>query len=176
MARTGEGARRDTMNELPREAAEIATLPLDPPDRLVEEHAALDVGGRTVELRYLGRGHTDHDLVIHLPDSGVAFAGDLVTKSNFPYFGDAYPLDFPATVRGLGDLRWETLVTGHGGLADRTYLAFHLARLTTLVDVARDAHTAAADWRDAVSRVDLPRNSASDGLRRAFAQLDGALP
>jgi glyoxylase-like metal-dependent hydrolase (beta-lactamase superfamily II) len=172
---TGAKQRRDTMKELPDEAADIEALTLDPPDRLVEEHASIDVGGRPVELRFLGRGHTDHDLVIHLPDERIAFAGDLVTKSNFPFFGDAFPLDFPASIRALGDLAWDTLVTGHGGLADRDYLAQHLDRLTAIVDTARVARDTGADWRDLVGRIPLPKGSAFDGLRRALAQLDGSL-
>ena len=166
---------RDTMKELPKEAADIAGLEADPPDRLVDRHESLEVGGRRVDLHHLGRGHTDHDLVIHLADAGILFAGDLVTKSNFPYFGDAYPLDFPATIEAIGALPWETLVTGHGGLADRDYLALHLERVTVMATVAREAHKAGLTWRDAVSQVPLPKNSASDGLRRAFAQLDGSI-
>jgi len=175
LERTAVQQRRDTMKELPDEAASISALVIDPPDRLVDEAATLDVGGRPVALRFLGRGHTDHDLVIHLPETGVAFAGDLVTKSNYPFFGDSFPLDFPATVRAIGDLSWSTLVTGHGGLADRGYLALHLERLSTIVAVAHAASEAGADWRDVVGQVPLPRSSASDGLRRAMAQLAGAL-
>ena len=33
----------------------------------------LDLGGRGVTLRHLGRGHTDHDLVVHVPDAGAVF-------------------------------------------------------------------------------------------------------
>ncbi len=173
LAETGERQRADTMKELPDEAAEIATLVLDPPDRLVEGLTTIDVGGRAVDLRYLGRGHTDNDLVIHVPDARTLFAGDLVTKSEFPFFGDAYPLDFAATVEGIGALAWDVLVTGHGGLGDRDYLDHHLGRLRTLADVATRAHAAGARWRDVVGEVPLPRKSASDGLRRAYAQLDG---
>jgi glyoxylase-like metal-dependent hydrolase (beta-lactamase superfamily II) len=175
LERTGEQQRRDTMKDLPGEAADIQALTLDPPDRLVEDQATIDVGGRRIGLRFLGRGHTDHDLVIHLPDARIAFAGDLVTKSNFPFFGDAFPLDFPLTIRALGELAWDTLVTGHGGLADRGYLARHLDRLTAIVDAAREARDAGGDWRDLIDRIPLPRGSASDGIRRALAQLDGLL-
>ena len=175
MERTGEQARRDTMNDLRKEAADIEALVLDPPDRLVEERATIEVGGREVELLFLGRAHTDHDLIIRVPDANVVFAGDVVTKSEFPYFGDAFPLDFPATVAAIGELGWDTLVTGHGGLADRAYLAYHANRVRTLVKVARRAYAAGVAWRDVVGDVSLPRNSATDGLMRAFAQLDGAL-
>ena len=63
-------------------------------------------------------------------------------RANFRIFGDAFPLDFPATVAAIGALGWDTLVTGHGGLADRDYLAYHENRVRTLVEVARRAHAA----------------------------------
>jgi glyoxylase-like metal-dependent hydrolase (beta-lactamase superfamily II) len=172
---TGEKQRRDTMKDLPLEADAIAALALDPPDQLVDDRATIDVGGRRVDLLYLGRGHTDNDIVIHVPGVAVLFAGDLVTKSEFPFFGDAYPLDFPATVEALGALPWETLVTGHGGLGDHDYLAYHQDRVAKLADVARRAHAAKVPWRDVVGEVTLPKKSAADGLKRAYAQLDGTI-
>src|SRR4051794_38097958 len=61
-----------------RELAEgLAAVTVRPPDRTVHQTATVDVGGRTVELRHLGRGHTDGDLVVHIPDAGVLVAGDL---------------------------------------------------------------------------------------------------
>ena len=59
--------------------------------------------------------------------------------------------------------------------ADRAYLAFHRDRLATLADVARRAHAAGQPWKSVVSEVPLPRASASDGLRRAYAQLNGEI-
>lgn len=175
LARTGEAQRADTMHELPDEADDIGSLELVPPDRLVDDRTTIEVGGRAVELVHLGLGHTDHDLIILVPDAGVVFAGDLVVKSDSPFFGDAYPLDFPATVRAIGELAWTALVTGHGGVADRAYLAHHEDRLTTLAEVARGAHAAGVGWQAAIDEVPLPRRSAADGLRRAFAQLDGEI-
>ena len=175
MGRTGPAAILDCMKDLPAEADEIRDLELDPPTRLVEDATTIDVGGRAVELSHLGRGHTDHDLVIRVPDAGAIFAGDLVTRSESPYFGDSYPLDWPETVAAFGPLAWDHLVTGHGGLGDRAYLAYHEERLRGLVRAAREAHAAGATWRDAVAGVPLPKASASDGLRRAFAQLDGTI-
>jgi glyoxylase-like metal-dependent hydrolase (beta-lactamase superfamily II) len=175
LARTGEAQRADTIRDLPDEADDIAALAIEPPDRLVDLRETIDVGGRAVELLYLGRAHTDHDLVIRVPEAKVVFAGDVVVKSDFPFFGDSYPLDFPATVAAIGELEWDALVTGHGGLADRAYLALHAERVSRLAEVARGAHAAGTRWRDAVGEVPLPKTSASDGLRRAYAQLDGTL-
>src|SRR5205085_1898106 len=69
-------------------AAELVrTTPVDPPDALVDDAAVLDVGGREVVLRFLGRGHTDHDLVVEVEAAGdatVVFAGDLVEQGAPP--------------------------------------------------------------------------------------------
>ena len=70
----------------------------------------LDLGGTTAELLHLGRGHTDNDLLVHLPASGVWLTGDLVEESGPPVYGSgSFPLDWPATIGRLraeaGD-RW----------------------------------------------------------------------
>ena len=49
---------------------------------------------------YLGRGHTDHDIVIEVPGTDVVFGGDLVENGNVPFFNDGYPLEWPATRPG----------------------------------------------------------------------------
>ena len=67
--------------------------------------------GGTVELAYLGRGHTDNDIVISVPDADVLCAGDLLENGAAPYFGDGFPMDWPATVEAM------LVMTGprHGG-------------------------------------------------------------
>jgi glyoxylase-like metal-dependent hydrolase (beta-lactamase superfamily II) len=77
----GEERRRKLMAAHPEVAEELAGVVLDPPDRPVGDAGAeLVVGGRRVELRFCGRGHTDNDLVVVVPDAGVVFAGDLVEE------------------------------------------------------------------------------------------------
>jgi glyoxylase-like metal-dependent hydrolase (beta-lactamase superfamily II) len=175
LAATWEQQQRDTAKDLPDEADDILGLEPVPPDQLVDDRATIEVGGRAVELAHVGLGHTDHDLVIRVPDAGAVFAGDLVVKSDSPFFGDSYPLDFPGTLDAIGALEWQTLVTGHGGLADRAYLALHRDRVATLADVARRTHAAGAPWRSAIGEIPMPKASAADGLRRAYAQLNGEI-
>ena len=100
--------------ELPDLAADLREVVVDPPDRTFEEQAVVDVGDRQVELRYLGRGHTDHDAIVLVPGTGVMFAGDLLENGAVPSFGDSYPLDWPATVDGLTPLVERIAVPGHG--------------------------------------------------------------
>lgn len=92
----------------------------DRPDHLVTDRVEVDLGGRTVELRHLGRGHTDHDLVVAVPDAGVVFAGDLVEQGAPPDFEDAHPEHWPSTLDALLALGPGTVVPGHGAPVDRT--------------------------------------------------------
>ena len=86
----GERNRAAVAEAVPEFASEVAEVVIDPPDRSFSETATIEVGGRRVELRYLGRGHTDADIVIVVPDAAVVFAGDLLEAGATPYFGDGY--------------------------------------------------------------------------------------
>ena len=69
--------------------------------------------------RYLGRGHTDNDIVVTIPDADVLCAGDLLENGAPPWFGDGYPMDWPATAEALLELGERTVVVpGHGDAGD----------------------------------------------------------
>ncbi|MGI9093925.1 MAG: MBL fold metallo-hydrolase [Mycobacteriales bacterium] len=155
-------------------AAALAATVIDPPDHLVDGEATLDLGGRTVNLRFLGRGHTDHDLVVEVPDSDLVFAGDLVEEGGAPSFDDAYPLDWPATARRLESLARGPVVPGHGAVVDRAFVAAQATEFERLAVVARAAHMTGTAI-DAAARGTPPfgPDIASIALRRAGWQLDG---
>jgi glyoxylase-like metal-dependent hydrolase (beta-lactamase superfamily II) len=86
---------------------------------------ALDLGGRRVEIAHLGRGHTDGDLVVVVPDADVLFAGDLLESARAPSFGsDAVPDEWPATLDAVIGLMTATTlaIPGHGEPVDREFV------------------------------------------------------
>ncbi|WP_300013687.1 MBL fold metallo-hydrolase [Pseudonocardia sp.] len=90
--------------------------------------ARLDLGGRTAELIHPGRGHTDHDLVVHVDD--VVFAGDLVEQGAPPSVGpDSVPAEWPATLDALLALAPRLVVPGHGDPVDAAFVAEQRDRL-----------------------------------------------
>ncbi|MCZ2836974.1 MBL fold metallo-hydrolase [Modestobacter sp. VKM Ac-2985] len=131
---TGEHQRASVVTALREEgdpAAElVATAPIDPPDHLVDDLARLDVGGRSVTLRHLGRGHTGADLVVAVDD--VVFAGDLVEDGAPPAMEDAYPLEWAQTVTALLELVRGPVVPGHGGVVDAAFVAAQRDELVQL--------------------------------------------
>jgi glyoxylase-like metal-dependent hydrolase (beta-lactamase superfamily II) len=142
LAETGEMQRRLWAqhyrdNGRPDIAAALKEAPLVTPQRLFDRRRTLSVDGRTVVLAHLGRGHTDHDVVVWLPDDGVLFAGDLVENGAPPAFEDAYPLAWPSTVDNLLALSARTIVAGHGNPVDQ---AFVRAQRDELAAVAQLCH------------------------------------
>jgi len=122
------------------EADLVASAPIDIPDRLVDDAAILDVGGREVVLRFLGRGHTDHDLVVEVEAAGdgtVVFAGDLVEEGAPPAFEDAFPAQWPATLGRLHALARGPVVPGHGAVVDADFVGAQRHELLAVLEALR---------------------------------------
>ena len=172
----GETQRRDAVSFYRRSglvelADGLEVVVIDPPDRLTATSASIPLGGRIVELSYLGRGHTDHDLVATVPDGGVVFAGDLVEEGDPPAFEDSFPLDWATTLERLAPLCTGPVVPGHGAVVDAGFVS---AQAAEMVDAARAARTAWAEKRpadDAWRGLPYPEDVARLALARAWAQL-----
>lgn len=135
----GPAQRDNVVRWVPDLADELRATPLDPPDRTFEDAVDLDLGGLVVELRHLGRGHTDHDVVVRSPDTGIIFAGDLVEHGAPPGFEDSFPLDWPATLGMLLDLADGVVVPGHGEPVSRDFVENQLTEVAFLAETARRA-------------------------------------
>jgi cyclase len=94
------------------------------PTITVEDRLTLYRGNRTIDIRYLGRGHTSGDIVVHLPREGILITGDLV-MSPVPYVGNpqSHPGDWAKTLEKLIALHPATIIPGHGPvLHDDSYV------------------------------------------------------
>ena len=174
---TGERQRAAVMGAMPELAEELAEVVLDPPDRLLDTTTTVpfDAGGRVIELRYLGRGHTDNDIVVLVPDAGVLLAGDLLENDATPYFGDGFPMDWPATVEALVGLVEGSVVPGHGSVGDRAFAVRQMTEFRTVAELAALVEQGVLGLDDAILRTPYPADAAREPLERALAQLRGEL-
>jgi glyoxylase-like metal-dependent hydrolase (beta-lactamase superfamily II) len=173
MARTGDARRPQLVAQLPDLAADLREVVVDPPERTFEEQAVLEVGDRQVELRYLGRGHTDHDAVVIVPGTGVLFAGDLLEGGAVPSFGDSCPLDWPATVDRLMPLVERIAVPGHGDPDGPDWVAQQAEALHAVANLGRRIAAREIGIEEALASNPYPAFSADrvrGPLRRAAAQ------
>lgn len=160
----------------------LLATPLVVPDRTFEQTAALDLGDRRLALRFLGRGHTDHDVVVDLPDDDLVLAGDLVEEAGPPVFGDAHPFAWPGTLRLLQGLGRARVVPGHGAPVDAAFVAdqhddlaalasllgAHAAGAMSLEDVVAGSPFDADTTRTAVARVPHDPDAPQAGARRRW--------
>jgi glyoxylase-like metal-dependent hydrolase (beta-lactamase superfamily II) len=161
--------------QVPDLAPDLAEVVIDPPDRLLREAAVVEVGGRNVELRYLGRGHTDTDIVVRVPDAGVVFAGDLVVGGAAPNFTHAFPLEWPDSVAALVALVRGPVVPGHGPVGGRSLVEAQLRALREIVALAREVETGRLTVAGAVATAPFDRESSAAAIARCLAQLAGKL-
>jgi len=118
LANDGVAQRQSAVTEWrekdPEFAAAIAEACIVVPGNRVESEVTIDLGNLTARLISLGRGHTDHDLVIWLPSFRTVIAGDLVEESGPPALEDAFPLTWHAKLSQI--LTWspDLVIPGHG--------------------------------------------------------------
>jgi cyclase len=84
-----------------------------PPNLTFDRTITLFRGGREIRVLYLGRGHTDTDVVVFLPRERLVATGDLM-ESVISYLGDSYPQDWIETLERLKALDFDTVLPGHG--------------------------------------------------------------
>ena len=83
------------------------------PNITFDRELRLHCGDVTVEVRYLGRGHTAGDAVVLIPEDRVIVTGDLVHGLE-PLLLEAYPDEWPATLDRVAELDFDIVVPGHG--------------------------------------------------------------
>lgn len=163
---TGAPALFGGLNEAPILAHENAHAPLaeradpdlPPPDVTFTERMVLRLGGRTLELHYLGEGHGDDVIVAYLPEERVVFAVDFVQHDMVGFrdlAGTRYPELLEAMER-LQALDYERIVFGHGPPGDRQAVERQIRYYRDLEEAVSEAIDAGLTEEEAVREVELP--------------------
>lgn len=102
--------------------AEHERLGYRSPDLTFTDRLVVDLGGREVHVRFLGRGNTAGDAVVVLPRERIVAVGDLLVAP-LPYTYDGYPSEWVGTLERIAALGPAVIVPGHGEVQrDLTYL------------------------------------------------------
>ncbi len=121
--------------------AEFKRAKITLPDITVAKRMTINTANRRIELRSLGYGNTEGELVMWLPKERVVATGDLVVLPT-PYAFNVPPRAWAKTLRKLNALDYKTLVPGHGAIQ----------RDTQYVDLIIETAETIADQRDLMVR------------------------
>jgi glyoxylase-like metal-dependent hydrolase (beta-lactamase superfamily II) len=117
------------------------------PNITIDDYLRIYLGDLAVDLHYFGRGHTDGDLVIHLPEERVVVMGDLFALYGpylhlIHYAAGGSARDWSRTLERALQLDFDTVIPGHSGVTDRATLEGYLAETVRLQDMVRQMNRA----------------------------------
>jgi glyoxylase-like metal-dependent hydrolase (beta-lactamase superfamily II) len=95
--------------------AELQNMQVTLPTLTFDRSLILHQKTRTVEILYLGRAHTEGDVVVYLPKEKFIATGDML-QGWVPYMGDGYPYDWIQTLTNVERLDFDSALGGHGDL------------------------------------------------------------
>lgn len=114
-----------------------------PPRVVFTDQASIHLGGIEVQMRYLGRGHTNGDTVIYFPDLRTVHTGDLVIEGMpvFDYDNGGSAVEFVKTLNNLMTIDFDTVIPGHGRILTKDDVRAYIPKLETMnrrmADLAR---------------------------------------
>jgi 2-keto-4-pentenoate hydratase/2-oxohepta-3-ene-1,7-dioic acid hydratase in catechol pathway/glyoxylase-like metal-dependent hydrolase (beta-lactamase superfamily II) len=124
-------------------------------DHTFDDRLTIEVGGREVHLLNLGPAHTAADSVVHVPDAGVLFAGDLLFIGCTPIVWAGPIANWVAACDAMITLDAPTVVPGHGPVTDPDGIRAVRGYLVHVAEQAEAAYRNGLSFVEAADGIDL---------------------
>ena len=123
------------------------------PNITMTDYMRVYLGDFVIDLHYMGRGHTDGDIVIHLPEERLVIMGDLFAlfgpyESVVHYGAGGSLRDWPRSLDNALKLDFDTVIPGHSGLTDRSEIEGYRDYLTRIGETVREMNQAERSRED----------------------------
>ncbi len=156
-----------------------------PPSAMTNDRERIDLGGITVDVRFIGRAHTGGDLVVLLPREKILFMSEAFLNRVFPAMRSAYPDDWAAMIDRALAMDVTRYVPGHGFIEEpavsrEELIAFRKALVAVTIE-ARRLHALGLAVDDAVKAANwgpykdwfLAEQQAPIAIRRVYDVVEG---
>jgi 2-keto-4-pentenoate hydratase/2-oxohepta-3-ene-1,7-dioic acid hydratase in catechol pathway/glyoxylase-like metal-dependent hydrolase (beta-lactamase superfamily II) len=124
-------------------------------DETFDRELTIYVGGRQIRLVNLGPSHTAADSVVHVPDAGVLFAGDLLFIGCTPIVWAGPIANWVAACDAMIALDTPTVVPGHGPVTDPDGIRAARGYLVHITEQADAAYRKGLSFVEAADTIDL---------------------
>ncbi|MEU4267435.1 MBL fold metallo-hydrolase [Streptomyces sp. NPDC026092] len=159
---------------------DFGAVEVTPPSLTYSERLTLYVGELEVRVLHPGPAHTTGDSIVHVPERGVVFTGDLVFEGGTPFL----PMgSLAGSLRALDLLRSldaPTAVPGHGPVTDPSAYDATERYLRWVAELAREGYAKGATPLETARGAQLGEFAAwreserlVANLHRAYAELSG---
>ncbi|MGW2867935.1 MBL fold metallo-hydrolase [Kitasatospora sp. NPDC001225] len=138
-----------------RETFDFGGITPTPPNRTFTGELDVAVGRRTVRLIEVGPAHTQGDILVQLPDTGVLFAGDLLFIGGHPVIHSGPIGNWIAVCDRILGLDVDTIVPGHGPVVGKPEVRSFRDYLERVRDHAERTHRAGVPVLRAAREMDL---------------------
>ena len=183
-----ENYRADLLDLMQREKAPDEEQKSRLPNQTYRERVTLHLGGKEIQILYVGRAHTRGDSIIYVPQDRIVYLSELFFANQFLFINDGYGLDWLKALDAVDGLGADVFVPGHGPIpADPKETRQELRRFRQMLVDVRDAvqkeiargatedqAVATIRWPqyEKMQSYDAQRETA---VRRLYQQLSGTL-
>jgi glyoxylase-like metal-dependent hydrolase (beta-lactamase superfamily II) len=183
-----ENYRTDLIALMQRENVLPAEQKARLPNETFRNRVTLHLGGKDIEVRFLGRGHTRGDSIIYVPQDRIVYLSELFFAEQFLYIDDGFGLDWLKTLDAVDALGADIFVPAHGPIpadprATRQSLNRFRQMLVDIRDAVQREIARGATEEQAVATIRWPQYEKLQGynaerevaVRRLYRQLTGTL-
>ena len=147
------------------------------PDQTYRERVTVYLGGKEIQILYLGRGHTRGDSVLFVPEDRIVYLSELYSHKEFPSLADSFSADWVAALDQAEAMEADIFVPGHGLItedprASRRGMRHFKQLLLDLREAVRTRIETGATVEEIVKTVVLPKYQDYIGYDRG---LEGAI-
>jgi glyoxylase-like metal-dependent hydrolase (beta-lactamase superfamily II) len=117
------------------------------PNITFSDRMTVELGGKRVELIYVGLSHSDNLIAMHFPAERAVFVVDFISVKRLPYkdLSDSYFPDWIEAVKVVEAIDFNILIPGHGTVGTKSDAVEHREYLqslyNTVLKAAREGRT-----------------------------------
>jgi cyclase len=135
-----ENYRTGFIEQLQRGGASVEEQRARLPNQTYRDRVTLYLGGKEIQVLYLGAGHTRGDSIIFVPQDRIAYLSELFFAEEFPNSAQGYGASWLRTLDAIEALEADIFVPGHGAIPENPKeTRAQLHRMRQIFVDARDA-------------------------------------
>src|SRR5262245_27604590 len=105
-----ENYRPDLLTLMQRDRVSLENQTARLPQVTYRDRLRIHLGGKEIQILYLGRGHTRGDSIVFVPQDRIAYVSELFFSDQFLYINDGYGLSWLKTLDAIEALPADILV------------------------------------------------------------------